>query len=170
MHKTCVHQSNNVVFTHPLSTQCLPFTTTLSWLAKLSCLLTDFPVLTQGCVLACVKSFFFGWESYFPDKNMFTSFYWFDSVFWNGFQLSAKPKWVCYIMQHDSWGHAVIAADLHKEISKSWHVNFRWCKILLRQKFQCKFSHYLHLHEYYENEFLDFPSLKNNYLQPLVFR
>ena len=63
----CVHQSNNAVFTHPffwvhrdfsVSTQCLPFTTILSWLAKLSCLLIDFSVLTQGCVSACVKSFF----------------------------------------------------------------------------------------------------------------
>ena len=34
----------------------------------------------------------------------------------------------------------------------------------------CKFSHHLHLHEYFENECLDFPSLKNNYLQPLIFR
>ena len=25
----------------------------------------------------------------------------------------------------DRWGHAVIGADLHTEISKSWHVNFR---------------------------------------------
>ena len=33
------------------------------------------------------------------------------------------------------------------------------------QKLQCKFSD-----EYFENEFLDFPSLKNNYLQPLIFR
>ena len=33
-----------------------------------------------------------------------------------------------------------------------------------------KFSHYLHSHEYFENEFWDFPSLKNNYLQPLIFR
>ena len=29
------------------------------------------------------------------------------------------------ILQHDKWGHAVIGADLHTEISKSWHVNFR---------------------------------------------
>ena len=29
------------------------------------------------------------------------------------------------ILQHDRWGHAVIGADLHTEISKSWHVNFR---------------------------------------------
>ena len=29
------------------------------------------------------------------------------------------------ILQHDRWGHAVTGADLHTEISKSWHVNFR---------------------------------------------
>ena len=29
------------------------------------------------------------------------------------------------ILQHDRWGHAVIEADLHTDISKSWHVNFR---------------------------------------------
>ena len=29
------------------------------------------------------------------------------------------------ILQHDRWGHAVIGADLHTEISKSWHINFR---------------------------------------------
>ena len=34
---------------------------------------------------------------------------------------------------------------------------------------QCKFSHFLHSHEYFENEFLDFPSLKNNYLQSYKF-
>ena len=27
-------------------------------------------------------------------------------------------------------------------------------------------SHYLHLRKYIENKFLDFPLLKNNYLQP----
>ena len=31
---------------------------------------------------------------------MFTSSYRFDSVFWNSFQLSAEPKWVCYIKQN----------------------------------------------------------------------
>ena len=29
---------------------------------------------------------------------------------------------------------------------------------------------YINLLEYFENEFLDFRSLKNNYLQPLIFR
>ena len=29
------------------------------------------------------------------------------------------------ILQHDRWGHAVIVADLHTEISKGLHVNFR---------------------------------------------
>ena len=31
---------------------------------------------------------------------------------------------------------------------------------------QCKFSHYLHSHEYFENEFLDFPSLKITIYSP----
>ena len=69
-----------------VSTQYLPFTTTFSWLAKLSCVLIDFSVSTQDfLVSACVKSFFC-WGSYFLDKNMFTSSYWFDIVFWNSFQ------------------------------------------------------------------------------------
>ena len=29
------------------------------------------------------------------------------------------------ILQHDRWSLAVIGADLHTEISRSWHVNFR---------------------------------------------
>ena len=32
-----------------------------------------------------------------------------------------------------------------------------------------KFIHYLHLHDYFENEFLDFSLLRNKYLQPLIF-
>ena len=29
------------------------------------------------------------------------------------------------ILQHDRWGHEIIRADLHTEISQGWHVNFR---------------------------------------------
>ena len=29
---------------------------------------------------------------------------------------------------------------------------------------------YIYVHEYFENKFLDFPTLKNNYLQLLIFR
>ena len=157
-----------------VSTQYLPFTTTFSWLAKLSCVLIDFSVSTQDfLVSACVKSFF-SWGSYFPDKNMFTSSYWFDIVFWNSFQLTICRTKVGLLyktkLHHDRWGQSNIRADLHTEISKSWHVNFRWCKILLCQKFWWKFSHYLNSHESFDNKCFDFPSLINNYLQPFTFR
>ena len=158
-----------------VSTQYVPFTTTFSWLAKLSCVLIDFSVSTQDfLVSACVKSFFFSWGSYFLDKNMFTSSYWFDIVFWNSFQLTICRTKVGLLyetkLHHDRWGQSNIRADLHTEISESWHVNFRWCKILLCQKFWCQFSHYLNSHEYFDNEFFYFPSLINNYLQPFIFR
>ena len=65
---------------------CLPFTTIFSWLVKLSCVLMDFSVSTQGFLVSdCVTRGSFGWESYFLDKNMFTSSYRFDSVFGTAF-------------------------------------------------------------------------------------
>ena len=66
-------------------------------------------------------------------------------------------------------GQPNIRADLQTQISKSWHVNLDMQNLIM-SKFHCKFSHYLNSHEYFENEFLDFPSLISNYLQPFIFR
>ena len=115
---------------------CLPFTTIFSCLAELSCVLIDFPVSTQGfLVSACVTRGSIVWESYFLDKNMFMSSYWFDSV-WNSFQLtiSAEPKFVCYIKQNCN----MIDGISHQ----SWfiHRNFKKleCQFLMMQNLMSK--------------------------------
>ena len=61
-------------------------------------------------------------------------------------------------------------SDSNTEISKRWHVSFRWCKIYnVKNSSVNSVIIYIHMN-IFENEFLDFPSLINNYLQPLIFR
>ena len=97
MHKTDVYTNETMLYLH---THFLEYTETflcphsvihlqqssLDWQNYLDCLFIDFFVLTQGCVWAFVKSFFVGWESYFLDKNLFTTSDWFDSVFGTAFK------------------------------------------------------------------------------------
>ena len=138
MHKTYVYTNQTMLYLH---THFLEYTETflcphsvfhlqqssLDWLNYFVYVLIDFSVLTQGCVSACVKSFLL------VEKVTF----WITTclhhlidliVFLEQLSTICRTKvGMSYkaILQHDRWGHAVIGADLHTEISKSWHVNFR---------------------------------------------
>ena len=72
-------------------------------------------------------------------------------------------------LQHDRWGQSLELIYTQK---------FQKAGILILDdvksyyaKNSCVNSVIIYIHmKYFENEFLDFPSLKNNYLQPLIFR
>ena len=55
---------------------------------------------------------------------MFTSSYWFDGVFGTALTIRIKVGMLCK-NKIAAWMGSVVTADLHTEISKSWHVNFR---------------------------------------------
>ena len=84
-------------------------------------------MLTQGCVSACVKGFLLVEKVTFWIGTCLHHL--IDSiVFLEQLLTICRTKvGMLYktILQHDSWGHAVIRADLHKEISKTWHVSFK---------------------------------------------